>query len=249
MDEASVRSRLVDIGTRAAIDEDRHGCAAWIGTTCCAIGVEAGRFTGSAGIAARKSKEALERVIKLIVTQTTGERELLRQVIGQFAKCRIIAVNALLHGKPDIAVGSGNRDGIGNIVDDVVLVDDVRLTLCKQTTNEPHGCVRRAGNTQFTEAFPIRVNTLNILVRVHEVPGIVIEIIAVSSERVVEIGIIGIVQLCFCLTAQMSARRGDIPIADLTFNGKRGLNPFIAAALRVVLHSLQFTGCLAGAFL
>ena len=125
----------------------------------------------------------------------------------------------------------------------------MRLTLRKKAADEAQWRIRGACKTQFAKAFLIPVNALNILVGVYQITGIIIKIVTVTGQRVIKIGIIGVIRLCFSLAPQMAACRGNIPASDLSFNRQRALNPFIAAALWVILHRLKLTSGLAGTFL
>ena len=152
-------------------------------------------------------------------------------------------------GQPDIAVGTRHSDGVGNTVDDIILFNIMRLTLRKKTADEAQWRIRGACDTQFTKAFLIPVNALNILVGVYQNTGIIVKIVTVTGQRIVKIGIIGVIQLCFSLAPQVAACRSNIPASDLSFNRQGALYPFIAAALWVILHRLKLTSGLAGTFL
>ena len=125
----------------------------------------------------------------------------------------------------------------------------MRLTLRKQAAYKPQWCIRGAGYTQFAEALLISVNALNILVRVHQIACVVVEVIAISRQRVIEISIIGVIRLRFGPAAQMATRCSDVPATDLALNSQCSLNPLIAAALWVVLNGLKIAGGLPRTFL
>ena len=125
----------------------------------------------------------------------------------------------------------------------------MRLALVEQTTDKPQRSVGRTCDAQFAERLFIAVDPLNILVRVYEVTGIIVEIIAVSSQGVIKIGIVRIVACGLGLATQMSAGDSEVPVADLAFDGQSGLDPLIAAAFGVVLNHLKLVICLARAFL
>jgi len=49
---------------------------------------------------------------------------------------------ARLLRQPDVAIGAGNGNVIGDVVDDVILPDVVFLPLVEQASDQPDGLVR-----------------------------------------------------------------------------------------------------------
>ena len=113
------------------------------------------------------------------------------------------------------------------------------LALVKQAADHTQPAVRRRGEAQLMRLLGEMVVRVDILVRVHQIAGIVVEIIAVAGERVVEIGIVGIVRLAGDFAVHIGAGIGDIEVADLALDGERALDPFVVEPLGVELHRLE----------
>src|SRR3546814_4509235 len=83
------------------------------------------------------------------------------------------------------------------------------------------------------------VGILNILVRIHQVAVIVVEIGAVTEQRVIEVGVVRIVEIAVKLPLQIGAGIGEVEIPDLALDGERSLDPFIHRSFGIELLNLQ----------
>ena len=240
MDEASVRRCLVHVCAGAARNEDRHWRSRRVGPARRTIGVEARRFAGLARISTRETEEPLQRVLIVIDARTTGERQLVSHIKGHFTERRLIAVNALLLGQPDVAGRAGDGDGISDVIDDVILFDSVRLTLPEQTRDHAQALIRWRRNAEFLEILFVLVLADNILVRADISAVIVIEERAVARDRVVEEGVVRIVGFNLVATAEEAVGVGQVPIAELALNRQARIPPFIGRSFGVVLDRFIF---------
>src|SRR3546814_12014266 len=64
------------------------------------------------------------------------------------------------------------------------------------------------------------VGILNILVRIHQVAVIVVEIGAVTEQRVIEVGVVRIVAIAVKLPLPIGAGIGEVEIPDLALDRK-----------------------------
>jgi len=225
MDEAVTLGALVDIVAGAA-EAGRTEQGAIVD-----------RVTAVARIV--EAEEADQRIVELVQSPAAGDGELGQDVKRQFAEHGIIAINALLVGQPDVALGGRGVDRIDDIVDDVILDDAVSLPLVKQAGDQAQALVRRRGEAQFVRLLGKGIVRPDILVGINQVPIIVVEKGAVAVQRVVEIGVIGIIEFAVDLALHVGAGISHVEIGDLAFDGQRRLPPFVVVALGVELHRLE----------
>src|SRR5262249_32638774 len=89
-----------------------------------------------------ETEESDQRIVELVPTAAGGEGNLRCDVEARFAKCRIVAVDALLLCQPQSARKPVHRQVRIQIVDLIVLVNLVRLALVEQAGNDPERLVR-----------------------------------------------------------------------------------------------------------
>src|SRR3546814_7276701 len=89
-------------------------------------------------------------------------------------------VDAQLLGQPDVAVGAGDGDRVGDIVDDIMLLDIVRLALPEDAADKAHPRVSGRGDARLEEALLIAVDAMDILIGADRIVVVVADIRGVS---------------------------------------------------------------------
>ena len=224
MDEAVALGALVDVVARAAE----------------AGGAEIGAIVDRvARIIRVEAEESDQRIVEPVEPPAAGHGQLRGDVERQLAERRIIAIDALLVGQPDVALGRRDGENIGKIVDNVILDDAVGLALVEQAGDEPQPFVGGRREPELVRLLGKGVVRLDVLVGINQVAIIVVEVRAVAVERVVEIGVIGIVELAVDLPLHVRSGIGHVEIGDLALDGQRRLPPFVVVFFGIELHRLE----------
>ncbi len=93
----------------------------------------------------RKAEEAFQRIVGFEAADAGRQRQVLRDVEAGIGEDRIVAVDAKLVGEPDRIRPAGDRDGIGDVADHLVVLQDVvRLPLVEQAGREAEAIARAA---------------------------------------------------------------------------------------------------------
>src|SRR3546814_14313540 len=82
--------------------------------------------------------------------------------------------------QPDVAVGAGDGDRVGDIVDDIMLLDIVRLALPEDAADKAHPRVSGRGDARLEEALLIAVDAMDILIGADRIVVVVADIRGVS---------------------------------------------------------------------
>src|SRR6185312_2640205 len=141
---AMLRNALVEVGaggkekSGARYDQGIVGIESW-----------ALRCAGGPAEIGTKSEESVHRVVGDEVAQSAGKREIGQDIERSLAERCVIPVDTFLFGKPDRTGKS--VDGIlgPQSVDQIVLLNEVRLPLVEQSRHGTQPVILRSGDAQF----------------------------------------------------------------------------------------------------
>ena len=205
------------------------------------------RDAGAGREIVRVAVEALETVVRLERTGASGGRQLGRDVIGDFAEDRLVTVDALLVGQPHRVLPTWDRQQIGEartvgaqLAWHVVpLVERVGLTLHEGTEGGAQCVFLRGGEAQFMAPLVEVVVADDLLGRIDEMEGVVVEVVTRSIPLVVEERVIAVVRVMELMALQVGARVDHVEVADLAFNRQRALGPRLVGLFRREVGDLQ----------
>ena len=177
------------------------------------------------GRVAPEAEEANQRIVIFEHTATSGQRQAISQIEADFTERRIVPVDPLLPGQPQCARTAVDRQQGREIGDLIILKNLVALPLVKQPADKAQALILRRCDAQLLAQLLEMIRTDNLLARADRIARRIreIEIARYAAnrgiERIIGLGIIGIVARLVGLAVEIGTRIGDIPVADFPLDG------------------------------
>ena len=192
-----------------------------------------------------EAEEADQRIVVDIGATARRGGQRAGEVVADLAERGIVAVDTVLLGKPQRTGVAVDRQVVGQAGHPVILVDVVRLALVEQARDDPQPLAGGRGDAQFLAGLLEMIGADDALARVYRLAGIVGEIEIAGEpahrgiERVIGLGIIGIVAGLGVAAIEIGAGIGEVPVPQLALDRQRCLDEAIAAIFGEEVLDLQ----------
>ncbi len=214
---------LVQIRARRAVDARCEAC----------------RLSRRTAEAAAVTIEAVQPVDGFEKAHAGQQRQFGIDVPGHLTERRTVAVGTHLLGEPDGVRPARHRERVREAVDQVTLLDPVRLTLPEQAGHGMHGQIRGRRHPHLMRLHDVAVFGRDVLRRIDQIAGVVGDVRAVAAADVIEERVVRVVELRVDIALQIGAGVHQIEIADLAFHRERRLIPAIVGILRIEVRDIE----------